>query len=217
MTKALATLLLFTAWLPAAPLACVTGSLASYTSLAMGCTVNSVTFAGFTAAASQGALIAPASIVVTPLQTPGSVGFRFDLNSSAAAMEVLGVLINYTVSFANSASVTLTGSNVAPDGANTGIVDLCSGNFPGAEPTGCTGISTNALAFDVGFLSELTGGVALPPGAYDVFVDLTVDGGLAGAASLSSATVMHGVPEPATAGVLALGLALLAFKRTAKP
>lgn len=216
MTKALAPLLLFTALLPAAPLACVTGSLASYTSLAMGCTVNSVTFAGFTAA-SQGALIAPASILVTPLQTPGSVGFRFDLNSSADAMEVLGVLINYTVSFANSASVTLTGSNVTPDGANTGIVDLCSGNFPGAEPTGCTGISTNALAFDVGFLSELTGGVALPPGAYDVFVDLTVDGGLAGAASLSSATVLHGVPEPATAAALALGLALLALKRTAKP
>jgi hypothetical protein len=221
MTKALV-LLSFCAAISAgmaaaAPMACLSGSLSSYTALTEGCTVNSVTFAGFAVAGSQGTLIPPGSVLVTPLATPGAVGFRFDLNQTAGAGDVLGILINYTVSFAQSASIALNGSSVTPDGANTGILDLCSGSFPAAGPSGCTGTVYNALAADAGFFSQLTDQVNLPPGAYDVFVDLTADGGQAGAATFASASVLHGVPEPATWMALSLGLSLLAWQRRWRP
>jgi hypothetical protein len=199
--------------LSAAPVACVTGSLASYTTLSMGCTVGPVTFAGFSATASQGTLISPAGIELTPLELPDAVGFRLTLNTAANSLEVRDVLINYTVSFAQSASIELFGSSVTPDGATSGVLDLCSGNFPGSLPTGCTGALSNAVAVDVGVLSALTDRVPLAPGAYDVFVNLIVDGGQTGAASLGSATVLHGVPEPATWVMLAAPLLFLAVRR----
>lgn len=195
----------------AATLPCASGTLASYQSLAMGCSVGGTVFADFSALTTTGTLIDPASINLTPLFMGNDRGFRFDLNQTANANDARGILIGYTVGLTGAASVQLNNSIVTPDGANTSILNLCTGNFDPGGPTGCTGASNFAIAFDIGAAQELQAALALPQSAFDVFVDIVIDGGPSGSASLGSVTVLHTIPEPSTWSAALLGLLAAGF------
>lgn len=199
-----------------AALPCVNNTLAGYQALTMGCTVGGTVFAEFSALPSTGTAIDAASVQVTPLLSGNSRGFRFDFNQTAGANDALGILIGYTVGLTNAASIELNGSVVTPDGANTGILDVCSGDFDAGGPVNCTGTRSTAIAFDIGVDAGLLASLDLPQSAYDVFVDVVIDSGPAGSATLASATVLHGVPEPATWSFMLMGLAWAGFRQTKK-
>ena len=209
---------LFTAYgASAATIPCVSSTLASYTTLGMGCSIDSTVFQGFSASGSFGSPIDPSTVLVTPIQTGAQRGFRFDLNQTADAGEAFSILIGYTISYAISGQVELNGSSVTPDGVNTAILNLCSGEYDAGGPTGCTGSESTGIAFDDGVTAQLSESLSLAPGgAYDVFLDVVIDGGLSGGASLDSVTALTSVPEPGTWLAVASGLAIAGFYRKSR-
>ena len=194
----------------AAPIPCISSTLAGYTALTMGCSIGSTVFAGFSALNSFGASINPASVAVTPIFAGIDRGFRFDLNQTAGAGQAFGILIGYSVTGAGGGSIRLNGSSVTPDGVNTGILNACAGDYDASGPTGCTGAESFGIAFDDGSNSQLLASLNLPNGSFDVFADIVIDGGQSGRASLISATVLQTVPEPAAWLAMLTGLGSLA-------
>lgn len=208
---------LLAAWgASAATLPCANATLAGYQTLTMGCTIDSTLFAGFSALASTGTPIDPATVQVTPVLIGNDRGFRFDFNRTAGANDALGILIGYTVSLTNAASLTLNGSVVTPDGANTGILNICAGDFDPGGAFGCTGASDFDIAFDIGVDAKLQASLGFPLSATDVFVDVVIDSGPTGSATLASATVLHTVPEPATWSVVLIGLACAGLRKATR-
>ena len=194
----------------AAPIPCISATLASYTALSMGCSIGSTVFTGFGAFASVGTAIDPATVAVTPIFAGIDRGFRFDLNQTAGAGETFGILIGYSVTGAGGGSIELNGSSVTPDGVNTGVLNACAGDYDASGPTGCTGAESFGIAFDDGSSSQSLASLDLPTGSFDMFADIVIDGGLSGSASLTSATVLQEVPEPAAWQVMLTGLASFA-------
>jgi hypothetical protein len=198
---------------------CQVGTLQSYIDLGPGgCSIEDKTVSGFVdLGASGGATpILPAAVDVTPLTTPGNPGLTFDFGVSVTAGDFLGSLFSFSVALLpggmpiEAVSLSMSGSAVTNDGVNTAI--LCLGTTDPACPT-----PDPILLFDIGDDSLLVDMRTFPPAAaLDLLLDVVVDAGLAGSASLSSATIrfqeqVSAVPEPALgiplgAGLLALGL-----------
>jgi hypothetical protein len=196
---------------------CQVGSLQSYIDLGGGgCSIEDKTFSGFLDFGALGFAtpILPADITVTPLPTPGNPGLTFDFGATASAGDLLQSLFAFSVAVLpggmpiEAVSLSLLGSDVVPDGVNTALA--CLGTLDPSCPADVI------LLFDIGTDSELNGLLALPPAAtLDLVMDVVVDGGLAGSAALSSATIRFqeatAVPEPTLllsfgAGLLALGV-----------
>lgn len=202
-TYALAALLL--AAVPSAGIAapCVPGSLAGYIALgAGGCTIGDATFASFTSGAAPLAIeIDPQFIFVDPLDGAGSVGVTFQLIGAAAAGEVKGNGIGYSVSGPTlvGRELALGGTMVVPDGVVTAV------QFA-PDPL---------IVFDIGDDADLFESQALVPGTFfDIFTEITLDGGLAGFAGLDvEVTENFRIPEPASLAVVGLGLAAVGWRR----
>jgi hypothetical protein len=132
------------------------------------------------------------------------------LNSTAGPGEILESFFRFSVVGGETDfSIRLGNALAAGDGAVTGILDGCSGGqFLGIEPIECeTGNSGTAIAFLTAFDSLPVSSVSLPASSFfDVFVDLTIDGGLAGFASLDTATITM-TPEPSAMLTMATSLA----------
>jgi len=195
---------------------CLPGTLSDYISLgSTGCTLNQVQFFDFFTVPGQpsATIIDPAAIQISPgglayaptllltLNTSANAGFLFEtfFHFSAMGDPLLG------------ASIALGSPVVTGDGAITGILDVCAGGtfFPD-QPSGCTGLPGAAIAFAIGVDSLLSSRLDFPPTSFfDVFVDISIDGGLNGSASLDSASVSATTPEPAT--LLLTALALVCF------
>jgi hypothetical protein len=123
------------------------------------------------------------------------------LNVSANAGEIRESFFRFNALAAGAlqgASIGLGNPLVGGDGAVTGILDVCAGDFfVGIEPIGCGGTPGTAIAFATAFDSSLQDSVSFSPTSFfDVFVDLTVDGGLDGFASLDTSEVALVTPEP---------------------
>jgi hypothetical protein len=196
---------------------CAADTLAGYVALgAGGCEIGSTSFQSFgVLEVPFGALeIDPADVLVTPLvDDPLRPGLSFVLAAAATANELLEVLVAYQVAapLLRGAEVALDGSSVSGDGAVTAIEDVCIGGvFDPDGPTGCTGLDEALIAFDVGFDAEPSVTLLFEDASLLAVVkDIAVDGGLEGAASLAGVTNRFLVPEPATALLLAVGLAAL--------
>jgi PEP-CTERM motif-containing protein len=218
-----ACLVVLIGWLvptPAFASPCVPGSLASYIALGGGgCNIGDEQFFNFVDLPLQGGAFAipDSNVLVNPV-TAGNPGFRFNVNSQAQAGDILERVIGFSLSglgFIGS-QLTLTGSNVATDGAITVLENECLGAAFGPGQF-CSSIDAQLSGFDLGpFLgqslndSSSFGSTSL----LGVIVDITVDGGTDGSAGLASATTQFTpvtqatpVPEPATLTLLAFGLA----------
>ena len=199
---------------------CIPGTLQDYVNLApdVGCTLNGFTFENFELApVLAGATpIDPTTVQVTP--GGGSPQLLFTLNSSAGPGQIFESFFRFNVvgGAMTGASILLGNPLASGDGAVTGILDVCAGGlFLGIEPIGCeTGISGTAIPFATADLTVPFGAVTLPASNFfDIFVDLTIDGGLSGFASLDSATVAI-TPEPSAMLTMAAGLALFTLAGT---
>jgi hypothetical protein len=195
---------------------CSPGTFQDYIDLgSTGCTIGTSTFFDFRPGLlSTGATeIAPGSIAVTPFGGPSNPGFDFAVNATAGPGELLEAMLAYSATgggFVN-ATLAMSGSFAAPDGAVTVVEDLClGGTFFPFEPSGCTGVPLTLIVFDIGIDRDTSEGAQFAAvGLLDVFKDIVVDGGLSGSGQLGSASNQFVVPEPAT--FLPAGAAILAF------
>ena len=102
------------------------------------------------------------------------------------------------------------------DGAVTATEDICPGGlFAGSTPTLCGNPPATLITFATEFSSSLSDSAVFPVTSFfDIFVDLTIDGGLSGSAKLSSATVtISAVPEPDSTVLMMTALGALAMVR----
>jgi hypothetical protein len=199
--------------------ACMPGTLQDYINLGSGgCDLGSVTFADFITAPglSGGTPIDPAAIGVTPGGTQFAPNLMFNVDSTAGAGEIFQSFFRFAASGAlNGASVMLGSPAVSGDGAVTGILDVCPDDFFAGLPTGCPTLPDTAIALATSSDSQLRSGVRFAPSSFfDVFVDITIDGGPTGSAMLDSATVgITVVPEPGSTLLIAAGLGALGLLR----
>jgi len=193
---------------------CVSGSLSSYVSLgAAGCSTDALTFSNFvidTFPGSTAQQIDPAALSINPL----SNGFALLSSSAISASE--GQLFGFRLTF-DVAGSSLTGGAVAfgpgrsvsGDGVLTAFLDA--------------GSAGNAIAISIDGVDDTPASfTSSATGNYAAFLELGVDGGTAGAASLgpelvtltfSAGAGVTPVPEPATVVLTLAGLAALYARR----
>ena len=113
------------------------------------------------------------------------------------------------------AALSIVGSATG-NGAATAVAFVCPGGmFANLNPDGCLQPSQTLIASTFSDLS--TSATFAKTSFFDVFLDLTVDGGGSGTATLNSVTFgVTTVPEPATNLLLLSGMVAIAFIRRAK-
>jgi hypothetical protein len=192
---------------------CVPGNFQTFVNLgATGCEVATVQFTGFTILPGQtiGTQIDPAQLQVAPGGTALDPMLLFTLNRTAGADEVFESFFRFSASGSLiGASIGLTPAAVTGDAAVTAILDACpNGSFAGGAPVGCPTSPASLVVFAIDQSSLLSDSAGFAHStSSDVFVDLTIDGGRSGSATLGSATVgFSSVPEPSAALLVALGL-----------
>ena len=217
-------LLLFSGMLCATSLGsaavCVPGTLQSYIGLGSGgCQLGPLLFDNFAIASGQSIAtpISPSQVQVTPGGSLFLPSLLFTLNSVAGPGSIFESFFRFqAVGAETGVSISLNNPTATGDAAVTGTLDVCrNGTFAGSAPIGCSGASGSAIAFQIAGDSQLSDSTTFAFSSFfDVFVDLTIDGGLAGTASLPSATVaVAAVPEPATLWLIAAGLILVGRRR----
>jgi len=203
---------------------CLSGSLQDYFNLGTtGCELGAVQVSDFFAATAGGSAIPldPNTIQVIPGGTSFSPNLLFVYQSvsdgplSAGPGQLLDSFFHFSVMGPQliGASIALNSASAKGDGAVTGVLDVCpDGAFAGGVPVGCPTSPDAAVAFAIAGDALLKDSRAFAPSSFfDVFVDVAIDGGLTGSASLSSASVgIVASPEPSAliftaAGFLAIG------------
>jgi hypothetical protein len=206
----------------AAAAPCTVGSLTEYVALGdAGCTVGGATLSGFTAGPSLagGTALNPATVVVTPF----SLGVDFGIDARADANEITGALIHYLFGgpAIDTIRLSLSGSSASaaasPDdtgGVVTAIGQTCAGATLTGSGPGDPGFSC-PTPVDLVVLHDALGAIALdqatfgPASFFDVFVDISLDGGTGGTASLAGpvrTTFVEPIPEPSLLVLMSAGL-----------
>lgn len=210
---------LFGSALFAAP--CVSGTLQSYINLGVtGCSVGGVDYSAFSLVPGQfGATqISPGSINVTPGGTQLQTMLLLSLNQTASAGMLLETIFRVRAAgLLSTASIALNSPTVTGDGAVTGILDVCAGgNFAGSAPSGCPTTARSALVFaTAGGPNQLSDSVSfVPTSFFDIFFDVSIDGGSTGRATLTSTSLgVNAVPEPSAIILVALGIGAIGIRR----
>ena len=192
---------------------CSLGTLPDYVSLSSaGCTVNGLALSNFTIDAFPGATspIAAGDVQLAPagdglVLTGGSV-------LSANAGELLGLRFLFQLSGPGLAGATVALGDdpmATGDGAITVLIGVTDAL---GAPLG------DAIAFALDGLVDTPASFISPPSSFfDVFVEIGIDGGTVGSASMGpglatvSFATVQAVPEPATLLLLALALLALAL------
>ena len=210
---------LFGSALFAAP--CVSGTLQSYINLGVtGCSVGGVDYSAFSLVPGQfGATqISPGSINITPGGTQLQTMLLLSLNQTANAGMLLETIFRVRAAgLLSTASIALNSPTVTGDGAVTGILDVCAGgNFAGSAPSGCPTTAGSALVFaTAGGPNQLSDSVSFAPSSFfDIFFDVSIDGGSTGRATLTSTSLgVNAVPEPSAIILVALGIGAIGIRR----
>ena len=196
---------------------CLPGTLQDYVNLGVtGCQDGAVLFSGFASAPGQNAAI-PIPLLqvsVTPGGTQYMPTLLFALNKSALPNQLFESFFRFKASSPALVGemIGLNSPGVTGDGAVTATMDICPGaSFSGNSPAGCANAASLLAAATSGF-SMLSDSAAFSPKSFfDVFVDLSVDGGIGGgSARFTSATVTTtATPEPSSSQFALAGLALV--------
>lgn len=204
--------------------ACAPGTLQDYINAgAVGCEIGDLAFAGFELAPVPfGAIpIDPSAVQVTPTATPTTAELIVTLNTTATAGAFFDSFFRFGVSALGTSHLfghgaLLADATATGDGVVTLINDVCAdGTFLGVEPIACSGTPSTIILFADALDAVPTDAAATPVSTFfDVFADLGIDAGLAGAASLGGGTLRFftapvPAPEPATAWLVGLGTSLL--------
>ncbi len=205
--------------LSAAP--CGAGSLQSYVNLGVaGCSVGTVDYRSFQIVPGQNGatVINPANVTVTPGGTLFNTTLMLGLTDAASAGQLLDLIFRVQASgLLTAATVSLNSPTITGDGSATGFLDVCgAGSFTGNSPTGCSTTKKSAVASaTAGGPNQLMDGVTFPPSSFfDIFFDVTLDGGSAGRAAISSATLgVNAVPEPSATVLMVLGIGAIGCLR----
>jgi len=198
---------------------CAPGSLQTYINLgAAGCGQGAVSFSNFVTAQGQSGAtpINPSQVLITLGGSLFLPSLQFTLNTTASAPNVLESFFRFRASgLVVGDTITLNSPVAAGDGVDTATENICPGaSFSGNLPFGCPKPAVSLVTFDNATFSQLSDSTSFPATSFfDIFVDLTADGGLAGSATFNSATVqVTATPEPAPALLMMAGLATLAFR-----
>jgi hypothetical protein len=184
-----------------------------------GCNVSNIQFSAFAVlpGLTAGTTVDPARVSVTPGGSAANPALSFTLNRTATAGESFEFFIKFSVSNSLSGiSLGLTPPAVSGDAAVAAVLDVCPGGLPtGGGPFDCPASPSSLLLFAINGSSLLSNSASFPISTpSDVLIDLTVDGGTSGSATLGSATVgFVSVPEPSAGLLMAMGLAALALWR----
>ena len=192
---------------------CASGSLDTFVnSGATGCQIGTVQFADFSILPGQtiGTQFDPAQVQVTPGGTSINPTLSFALNRIANTGQAFELFFRFSASDSlTGASINLTSPAASGDAAVTAILDVCpNGSFSGGAPLGCPTSPASLVVFAIDQSSLLSDSATFGlSSSFDVFVDLRLDGGQSGAATLNSANVgVSSVPEPSAALLFTLGL-----------
>jgi hypothetical protein len=118
------------------------------------------------------------------------------------------------------AGIELGPLSVSGTGSITGVLDVCA-DAPFTPPLNCAGTPGTGTVFAIDGADQLSESLSFPASSFfDVFVDLTIDGGGDGSAALTSATValttgdtVTVIPEPSTLFTMLVGLGALVLGR----
>jgi len=182
------------------------GTLADYLALGPGGgTIGTTTFSSFLLQPLQtgATAIAPADILVTPINLAGSPTLQFGFTQAAAAGGLFEMHISYQVSALAllGASVALGNVTALGDAAVTAVLAL----------TGPSPVPPSLIALETSFISIPSDATAFASAAaLNVDFGVVIDGGLAGSASLGLVTNQFTVPFTASVPDSGTSLLLLA-------
>ncbi len=223
------TFLLITLAMTASAGPCLVGSLSDYISLgaggcSLGATPDAPVVKGFaiTPGLFGATPLDPGFVTITPIDLPSQKGINVAY-STTAVLAALETFFQFQITGPNLVGVaqTLANSAASGDGAVTGLTNLCrDGSYAGVI-FGCSGTDHSLTVVELDGFSLTMDSASFPASSFfDVFFELTLDGGLAGTATgASSSLVFTQTPEPG-AWVLTLcgGLALAGLRyRFSKP
>jgi hypothetical protein len=196
---------------------CLPGTLQTYIGLgSTGCEIGAVSAVDFTLDPIAGFAtpIDPASVQITPDGTLFNPTFLLTLNLAAGPGDVFSVAFDFSVIGALAgSSIALNSASATGDGAVTGILQLCPQPLVGFA---CLQPTANAIAFAVpgDFQLSDTASFGRIDSFFDVFFELTIDGGTFGTGNLGSSTIgIAAVPEPSALFLIAAGLAAIAVRK----
>lgn len=199
---------------------CAPGTLQGYIDLgAAGCSVGAVQVQGFASQPGQSfaTAIDPALVQITPGGTALAPTLVLSYQAAAGTGELLESFFRFQASAADlvASGLAMAGASATGDGAVTAAEDLCPGGSFGAIPSDCPTDAATLILFAIESDSLLSDVAGFPATSFaDLFIDVVVDGGLEGSASLGTVTIaLTLVPEPASALLLALGLVPLGLRR----
>lgn len=212
--------LLFGQAMYAAP--CVSGSLQSYIALAAsGCSVGSVNYGSFEIVPGQNfaTTIDPANVTVAPGGSTFNTFLLLTLNQTANGADLLDLIFRVRATgLLTSSSVSLNSPVVSGNAAVTGILDVCAGgSFSGNSPVGCSAASGTAVAAATAAgPNQLSDTLSFASSSFfDIFFNVSIDGGGTGSALLPSATLgVDAVPEPSTSLLMVLGFGAIGILRS---
>ena len=222
---------------PALALPCTSQSLTAYIGLgSAGCTVDGFQFSGFSAVTpvSPGNVQVPAaSITLTPVSGPAGPGFSISsgtplVATAGQALEVwfgLTALPNPGARFTgNTISLDPSATPVGDDAAITIVEDKCLEGSFSSPSIGCSGTPLTSIVYATEVIGQPLNQLSetktfAPASFFDVFVDLVVDSGPTGSATLGPTLGeirVAFVPEPPSLALTAFALVLLAYFRHRK-
>lgn len=201
---------------------CTTTSLAAYVNLgAGGCTVGAYTVFDVLATALLPPEVAdpidPATVTVTPVE---GVALDFGVDAFTDDQQ-LDLLIRFSLTGPplGSTRLSLSNSDASRDASVSAIQDACvGGTFQAADPTSpCSGTPSTVIVLQTA--ADLVSPVSdtfRVNSFFDVFIEITADPGLLGAATAGTVSTRFGsvsVPEPSIVVLVALSLAAVHRRR----